>query len=254
MPDPALSRTVLPSGTRCMSRRVHAMPSCFDTSLCSPAKYGTTTTIMTAGPRPQRTHHHRYSPIVTTTSTSTLALLTPQPYRAAPHGPRPSLELVRAQTGRRIKAVRDPPRAIDTASSAITHRPRAIDLKLGPPAAGQRRRPRPHQTLPDLTSAGQGFDRSAIVPVYYACTTSFTSPPTAALPSVRDGADPWRAARLHFGRRDAIWLVRMLDLTCLLAAAAAAAAGQNRCLHDPAASFSLTRTQPPHHLPTCSPS
>lgn len=127
---------------------------------------------------------------------------------------------MRAQTGRRTKAVRDPPRAIDTASSAIAKGPRPIDLKLGPPAADQRRRPRPHQTLPDLTSVGQGFDRSAIVPVYYACTTSFTSPPTAALPSVRDGADPWTAARLHFGRRDAIWLVRMLDLaaaaSCLL--------------------------------------
>lgn len=256
MPDPALSRPVLPSGTRCMSRRAHAMPSCFDTSPDQRLWYHHDL------PR-QREHHRAHTTAATLHTTMYchhhqyhhhfhlhLGLLTPQPYRAAPHGPRPSLELVRAQTGRRTKAVRDPPRAIDTASSAITQRPRAIDLKLGPPAAGQRRRPRPHQTLPDFTSAGQGFDRSAIVPVYYACTTSFTSPPTAALPSVRDGADPWRAARLHFGRRDAIWLVHMLDL-CLLAAAAAAApaaaAGQNRRLHDPAASLvslSLTRSRP----------
>lgn len=115
---------------------------------------------------------------------------------------------------RRTKAVRDPPRAIDTASSAIAQQPRAIDLKLGPlrrASGADLDLTRPH---PDLTSAGQGFDRSAIVPAYYACTTSFTSPPTAALPSVRDGADPWRTLRLHFGRRDAIWLVR--KHTCLL--------------------------------------
>lgn len=153
----------------------------------------------------QHDHHrtHHYLGTIPHSNTTTASLLlhqchglrTPQPYRACPPRPTTVTGACASTDRRRTKAVRDPPRAIDTASSAITQRPRAIDLKLGPPAAGQRRRPRPHQTLPDLTSAGQGFDRSAIVPVYYACTTSFTSPPTAALPSVRDGADPWRAGR-----------------------------------------------------------
>lgn len=175
------------------------MPSCFDTSLAQ-----------------QLWYHHNYHDSTTTTAHTTTSVLyytvlppmpppPPTPTRPAHPSTLPSLPprpttitgACASTDRRRTKAVRDPPRAIDTASSAITQQPRAIDLKLGPPAAGQRRRPRPHQTLPDLTSAGQGFDRSAIVPVYYACTTSFTSPPTAALPSVRDGADPWRAGRLH---------------------------------------------------------
>lgn len=219
-PCPDLSCHRAPAACHAVPMPCH--PSCFDTSLAQHLWYHQDYHHTTAR---QRDHHR-------TAHTTTicyyyhyhLLLHLHQPWRPAHPStlpscpPRPTTitgACASTDPGDGPRPCEIPPRAIDTASSAITQNPRAIDLKLGPPAAGQRRRPRPHQTLPDLTSAGQGFDRSAIVPVYYACTTSFTSPPTAALPSVRDGADPWSAARLHFGHRDAISLVRMLDLAAV---------------------------------------
>jgi hypothetical protein len=82
-------------------------------------------------------------------------------------------------------------------------------------------------------------------------TTSFTLLPTAALPSVRGGADPWRADRplrsANFGHRDAIWLVRMLDLAAA-AAPVAAVDGDTWCrrpTRDLAASlFCLSLSRP----------
>lgn len=226
-PCPDLSCHRAPAACHAVPMPCH--PSCFDTSLAQhfvvppglPPQDSAT-----ARPPPYRTHHYNYS--ICYYYHYYLLLLLHQPWRPAHPStlpscpPRPTTitgACASTDPGDGPRPCEIPPRAIDTASSAITQNPRAIDLKLGPPAAGQRRRPRPHQTLPDLTSAGQGFDRSAIVPVYYACTTSFTSPPTAALPSVRDGADPWSAARLHFGHRDAISLVRMLDLAAVADAA-----------------------------------
>ena len=146
------------------------MPSCFDTSLAHQLRYYHDSTTSTA-----HTNHHCHHP-----GTQACSPLNPT-LPSCPHGPRPSLELARAQTGDGPRPCEIPQGAIDTASSAIAQQPRAIDLKLGPLATSQRRRPRPHQTSPrphpDLTSGGQGFDPSAVVPVYYACTTSFTSPP-----------------------------------------------------------------------------